>query len=471
MKSNTTADTGVNKTLLLVATMATHFFNPFMGAAVNVALKKIGTDFSMSAVGLSWVSMSYLLASVIFLVPFGKLGDTWGRTKMFLYGTIFFAITTFLCAFVPNSTLLIVMRFLQGMASAMMTGTLMAIVISAFPPEKRGKMIGLNVSAVYVGSSLAPMLGGLITDAFSWRSIFLINAVASTLIAILIIWKLNREWSETVKEKFDFRGTVLYMISISILMYGLSKLPHQLAIILTIAGIAGLFVFAKIELKTKFPVLNIRLFTENRVFALSNLSALINYAATFSMSFMLSLYLQYVKGMEAREAGLVLVAQPILMAIVSTFSGRLSDKKNPRKLAALGMGISAVGLLLLSFISSETAIIYILVGLIILGTGFGLFSSPNTNVVMGSVDKRIYGTASAILGTMRSTGMMFSMAIASLTIHLFLGESQINVSNIPQLITSTKIVFALFTVLCFVGVYTSLVKTNIQNPTLKDEIS
>ena len=471
MKSNTTADKEVNKTILLVATMATHFFNPFMGAAVNVALKKIGTDFSMSAVGLSWVSMSYLLASVIFLVPFGKLGDTWGRTKMFLYGTIFFTITTFLCAFVPNSTLLIVMRFLQGMASAMMTGTLMAIVISAFPPEKRGKMIGLNVSAVYIGSSLAPMLGGLITDAFSWRSIFLINAVASTLIAILIIWKLNREWSETVKEKFDYRGTVLYMISISMLMYGLSKLPHQLAIILTIAGIAGLFVFAKIELKTKFPVLNIRLFTENRVFALSNLSALINYAATFSMSFMLSLYLQYVKGMEAREAGLVLVAQPILMAIVSTFSGRLSDKKNPRKLAALGMGISAVGLLLLSFISSETAIIYILVGLVILGTGFGLFSSPNTNVVMGSVDKRIYGTASAILGTMRSTGMMFSMAIASLTIHLFLGESQINVSNISQLITSTKIVFALFTVLCFVGVYTSLVKTNIQNPTLKDEIS
>ena len=462
MKSNTTADKGVNKTFLLVATMATHFFNPFMGAAVNVALKKIGTDFSMSAVGLSWVSMSYLLASVIFLVPFGTLGDTWGRTKMFLYGTIFFAITTFLCAFVPNSTLLIVMRFLQGMASAMMTGTLMAIVISAFPPEKRGKMIGLNVSAVYVGSSLAPMLGGLITDAFSWRSIFLINAVASTLIAILIIWKLNREWSETVKEKFDFRGTVLYMISISILMYGLSKLPHQLAIILTIAGIAGLFVFAKVELKTKFPVLNIRLFTENRVFALSNLSALINYAATFSMSFMLSLYLQYVKGMEAREAGLVLVAQPILMAIVSTFSGRLSDKKNPRKLAALGMGISAVGLLLLSFISSETAIIYILVGLVILGTGFGLFSSPNTNVVMGSVDKRIYGTASAILGTMRSTGMMFSMAIASLTIHLFLGESQINVSNISQLILSTKIVFALFTVLCFIGVFTSLVKVDIR---------
>ncbi|MBP1663924.1 MAG: transporter [Bacteroidetes bacterium] len=144
---------------------------------------------------------------------------------------------------------------MQGMASAMMTGTLMAIVISAYPPEKRGKMIGLNVSAVYVGSSLAPMIGGFITDAFSWRSIFLINAVASTLIAILIIWKFNRELSETIKEKFDFKGTVLYMISISILMYGLSKLPDQLAVMLTAGGIAGLFFFAKLELKTQFPVL------------------------------------------------------------------------------------------------------------------------------------------------------------------------------------------------------------------------
>lgn len=458
MKPDNFTDSGVNKTLLLVASMATHFFNPFMGAAVNVALKKIGTELSMSAIGLSWVSMSYLLASVIFLVPFGKLGDTWGRTKMFLYGTIIFALSTFLCAFVPNSTMLISMRFVQGIASAMMTSTLMAIVISAFPPQKRGKVIGLNVSSVYIGSSMAPMVGGLITDAFSWRSLFVINATASTLIAILIIWKLNREWSEVVKEKFDFKGTFIYMISILMLMYGMSKLPETNAIILTLAGIAGLFLFVQVELKTRFPVLNIRLFTENRVFALSNLSALINYAATFALSFMLSLYLQYVKGMEAREAGLVLVAQPVLMAIVASFSGRLSDRKNPRVLAALGMGISATGLLILSFINSDTTTIYILAGLTVLGIGFGLFSSPNTNVVMGSVDKRVYGTASAILGTMRSTGMMFSMAIASLTIHWFLGKSQINVTNLPLFITSTKIVFAVFTVLCYVGVFTSLVK-------------
>jgi len=458
MDSHTNSIKSINKTLLLIASMATHFFNPFMGAAVNVALKRIGTDLSMSAVGLSWVSMSYLLAAVIFLVPFGRLGDIWGRTKMFMYGTIFFAVTTYLTALVPNSTLLITMRFLQGIASAMMSATLIALVISAYPPEERGKVIGLNVSSVYIGSSLAPMIGGIITDALSWRSIFLINATASSIIAIIIIWKLRKELTEPIKARFDMKGTLVYMLSISMLMYGLSKLPLNHAIILTIAGIIGLIAFTKIELKTLSPVLNIKLFTENRIFALSSLSALINYSATFSMSFMLSLYLQYVKGMQAREAGMVLIAQPILMAIVASFSGRLSDKKNPRALAALGMGISGLGLFILSFIGFDTSTHYVLGGLIVLGIGFGMFSSPNANVVLGSVDKKIAGTASAILATMRNTGMMFSMAIASLTIHWFLGDAQIDSSNLPQLISSTKIVFGVFTVLCFVGVYTSLAK-------------
>ncbi|OFY45341.1 MAG: MFS transporter [Bacteroidetes bacterium GWF2_49_14] len=448
----------MNKNFLLIVAMASHFFNPFMGAAVNVALKKIGSDFSMSAVGLSWVTMSYLLASAVFLVPFGRLGDTWGRTKMFLFGNIFFAVATLLCAFATNAAMLIAMRFLQGIAAAMMTGTTMALVISAFPAHQRGKVIGLNVSSVYVGSSLAPMIGGLITDTLSWRALFVINAVTSALIVLMILWKLRHEWSEPVREKFDFIGTIIYMLAVSMLMYGFSNLPETSAILLTLGGLTGLYIFAKVELKIASPVLNIRLFTGNRIFALANLSALINYAATFAMSFMLSLYLQYVKGMEAREAGLILVAQPVMMALVASFSGRLSDKMNPRVLAAVGMAISAMGLLTLSFIDADTTNMYIISGLIILGIGFGMFSSPNTNVVMSSVDKKAFGTASATVSTMRNTGMMFSMAIASLVIHSFLGDAKISIENLPQFILSTKLVFAIFTVLCFAGVFASLAK-------------
>ena len=438
--------------------MATHFFNPFMGAAVTIALKKIGTEFTMSAVEISWVSMAYLLSMAMFLVPFGRLGDMWGKTKMFLYGTLLFALATLACAFVNNSSYLILMRFIQGIASAMMSATLMALVISAFPPEKRGKVIGLNVSSVYLGSSLAPVIGGFLTDTFSWRSLFVINAAASLIIAILIVWKLNKEWSEIVKSKFDFKGAVLYMISIALFMYGLSKLPERNAVIFTIAGFTGLLLFVRVELKTKFPVLNIGLFTQNRIFALSNLSALINYAATFAVTFMLSLYLQYVMGMQASQAGMVLVIQPVVMAIVASFSGRLSDKKNPRLLAAIGMGTSTVGLFLLSLINQSTSPVYIMVGLFILGIGFGMFSSPNTNVIMGSVERKVYGTASAMVATMRTTGMMLSMAIAALSIHWFLGKAQISNDNLHLFVTSTKVVFSVFTVLCLMGVYTSLAK-------------
>lgn len=458
MKLTQSTSSEVNKTVLLIVTMSANFFNPFMGAAVNVALKKIGADFSMSAVGLSWISMSYLLAAAVFLVPLGKLGDTFGRTKLFLYGNILFAIFTLLCGFSTNASMLIVLRFFQGLAAAMMTATAMALVISAFPPNQRGKVIGLNVSAVYVGSSIAPMIGGLLTDTVGWRSIFFINAFTSTVLSLIIVWKLRQEWSETVREKFDIKGSLIYMIAVSMLMIGFSNLPNRYAIFATIAGLFGLYLFVKVEQRTTFPVLDMKLFSRNRVFAFSNLSALINYAATFALSFMLSLYLQYVKGMEAREAGLVLIAQPVMMAIMASFSGRLSDRKDARMLAAMGMGLSAIGLLILSFISVDTSILYLVIGLIILGTGFGLFSSPNTNVIMSSVDKKIYGTASATLATMRNTGMMVSMAIASLTIHLTLGNAAIDEHNMPQFVLSTKIVFIIFTVLCFAGVFTSLVK-------------
>lgn len=464
MLINQNLGNNTNRTFLLVATMSSHFLNPFMGSAVNIALKQIGSDFSMSAVGLSWVTMSYLLSSAIFLVPFGKIGDMIGRRKIFLYGTLLFAITTLLCGFSTDASSLIIFRLLQGISSAMMISTNMALIISAYPPEERGKVIGLNVTSVYVGSSVAPVIGGLLTDALGWRSIFYINGIGALFIALLIIWKIQNEIPNPIKERFDFRGSVIYMLSISSLMYGFSKLPSLHAIVLTLAGVLGLLLFIRTQLKTETPVLNVRLFSQNRVFALSNLSALINYAATFAISFMLSLYLQYAKGMEAREAGMILIAQPTLMAIVASFSGRLSDKMNPRILAALGMGISTLGLLILSFISQDTSIGYIIFGLIVLGFGFGLFSSPNTNVVMSSVDKKIYGTASATLATMRSTGMMFSMAIAALSMHLFLGNAKITVQNVPDFIISTQIVFIIFTILCFIGVFLSLTKNTPKNP-------
>jgi len=453
-----TNPSGYNKNTLLLVVILTSVVNPFLGAAVNIALPKIGQEFSMNTISMSWVAMSFLLSSAIFLVPLGKAADILGRKKIFLYGNILVAISSLLCALSTSGTMLIIFRVVQGIGSAMTFATGMAIITSAFPPHERGKAIGINVSAVYLGLSIAPFLGGILTQTLGWRSLFLATLPFALLVIILIILVIKTEWAEAKNEKFDYTGSLLYMIAISALMYGFSKLPEAHAFMLTFSGLAGLAVFIRVELLKTYPVLNIQLFKNNRVFAFSNLAALINYAATFAVSFVLSLYLQYNKGMQPLEAGSILVTQPLVMMLMATFSGRLSDQYDSRILASLGMVIIVIGLAMLAFLGDTTGNGYIIISLIVLGAGFGLFSSPNTNSVMSAVEKKYLGVASATIGTMRLTGQMMSMGIATMVLHIFIGEASITPENHHLFLRSVRIIFLLFSLLCFLGVFASLAR-------------
>jgi len=453
------SSTEVNKTLLLAITMIANFFNPFTGAAVNIALPRIANELSLDAVAMSWVTMSYLLASAVFLVPMGKVADKWGRKRVFLLGNILFMIASFACVFANAGGYLIATRFLQGLGGAMMVSTSMAILMSAFPINERGKVIGINVASVYLGLSAAPVLGGVITQYLGWRSLFLINGSVSVLVAIAIFFAIRTEWREQDGARFDLKGALLYIISLTMLMYGFSKLPDTYAIVLTFTGLVGLILFVRMEIKVSSPLLDILLFRHNIVFAFSNLSAFINYAATFAVSFVLSLYLQYAKHLSPRDAGMLLVAQPVLMALVSIFSGRLSDRFNARLMSSVGMAISVIGLLLMAFLTPESTNSYIITALAILGFGFGLFSSPNTNVVMSSVGHKLFGVASATLATMRNIGMMFSMAIASLSVHAFVGNRTLGDATIHDFMVSSRVIFLLFSFLCIVGVFTSYINS------------
>lgn len=459
-KNNITHPTQeVNKTLLLAITMLANFFNPFTGSAVNIALPQISAELHLDAVAMSWVTMAYLLASAVMLVPLGKVADRWGRKSVFLIGNIVFMLASFLCAAATSGGFLIAMRILQGLGTSMMVTTSMAILMSAFPPKERGKVIGMNVASVYLGLSAAPVLGGIMTQSLGWRSLFLLNGSISIVVAIAIYYAIRTEWKESEKGRFDLKGALLYVFSLILLMYGFSKIPETYAILMTVAGLTGLYVFIRMELKIAFPILDIAMFRDNLVYALSNLSAFINYAATFAVSFVLSLYLQYAKHLSPQEAGLLLMAQPVLMALVSVFSGRMSDRFNARLMASAGMGISVIGLFMLAFLSIDSTNAYILTALGVLGFGFGLFSSPNTNVVMSSVENKQYGVASATLATMRNLGMMFSMAIASLSVHVFIGNRPIGDETIPAFMQSSQVIFLLFSFLCTIGIYTSLRNT------------
>ena len=448
-------DRAAKLTALTIASLSS-FITPFMLSSINIALPVIGKEFKTDAVLLSWIATSYLLAAAVSLVPFGKLADIYGRKKIFMVGMSIFTVMSFVCAVSTSAPMLIFFRVFQGAASAMCFATAMAILMSVYPPHERGKVLGIAVAAVYSGLSCGPFFGGIIIHHFSWRSIFLINFPFGVAIILLIFFKLKGEWKGAEGEKFDLTGTIIYGTAIFAFMYGMSILPAALSVVLILTGLGGFVAFVKWETVVANPVFEVQLFLNNHTFAFSCLAALINYSATFAVAFLLSLYLQYIKELTPQGAGVVLVSTPVLMALLSPFAGRLSDRVEPRVISSLGMALTALGLMFLIFLDSQTALIYIIASLIVLGVGFALFSSPNMNAIMGSVDKRFYGIASASVGTMRLLGQMVSMGIVTLVFALFIGRARITPQYYPMLINSIKVVFMVSFCLCVCGIFFSL---------------
>jgi len=456
--NKTSADDSANKrAALLVATLGS-FLTPFMGSSINIALPTIGNELAMDAISLGWVATAYLLSAAMFLVPFGRLADIYGRKRIFTYGIITYAVAAIVSAVATSATMLIASRVLQGVGGAMIFSTGVAILTSVFPAEERGKALGINVAAVYAGLSLGPFLGGFLTQHFGWRSIFVANIPLALIIIAFIFWKLKGEWAEAKGEKFDITGSVIYSLMLLATMYGFTLLPEMSGAWLILVGAVGVVAFVKWEMKVKSPVLNLGLFKNNPVFALSNLAALINYSATFAVGFLLSLYLQYIKGLSPQNAGLVLVAAPVVQAVFSPLAGRLSDRIEPRIVASTGMALVVIGLFLFTFLDQETSLGFIVASLVLLGFGFALFSSPNTNAVMSSVEKRFYGVASGTLATMRQVGMTFSMGLAMLLFAIFIGRVQITPEYHPLFLKSVNLAFIIFTVLCFGGIFASLAR-------------
>jgi EmrB/QacA subfamily drug resistance transporter len=444
-------------TALLVATLSS-FLTPFMISSINIALPSIEHEFNTDAVLLSWVATSYLLAAAVSLVPFGKLGDIYGRKKTFICGISLFTVSSLLAGISVSAPILIFFRTFQGAGSAMIFATGLAILSSVFPPSERGKVLGINVAAVYIGLSCGPYFGGLLTQHFTWRSLFFINIPLGLIIIFLILLKLRGEWADAKGEKFDLTGSIIYGFALIAIMVGISKLPAVSSIGMILLGGLALAVFVRWELRIQNPVFEVKLFRTNRVFAFSCLAALINYSATFAVTFLLSLYFQYIKGLTPQSAGTILISQPVVMAFFSPLAGKLSDRVEPRMIASLGMGITAAGLAVLVFINQNTPVYLIVVSLLLLGFGFALFSSPNMNAIMSSVEKRYYGIASGSVGTMRLLGQMLSMGIVTLVFALLIGRVQITLENYPVFIKSVKISFIIFSSLCCAGIYFSMAR-------------
>jgi EmrB/QacA subfamily drug resistance transporter len=404
---------------ILFTIMLTSFLTPFTGSALNLALPSLGAEYGASPAALGWVLGSFLLAAIVVLLPFGKLADRYGKRRFFIMGNGIFALTSFLAIFAPSLPWLIAARAAQGLGSAMTFATSMSILTLVIPKERRGWAMGWNVAVVYTGLTLGPAVGGFLNHYYGWQSIFILLTILGALAFGTARHTLQEEWYADSSPDWDKKGALLYGGAIMLIIYGLSQLLSQPAApLLLIGGLLLFAVFLHYELRTENPLLPVNLLFSNRPFSLSCLAALLNYCATFATSLLLSLYLQAILGLTSHSAGIILLAQPIIMAALSPLMGRLSDKYAPTKLAALGQAVITAGLIGFA-LTVHTLSLYLLIPmLMITGTGFALFAAPNNNAIMSSVEKQHYGLATSLLSTTRLFGQVLSVAMMNLILSL-----------------------------------------------------
>ena len=452
-----------DKRIVLVIACMASFITPFLASSVNVALPTINTDFKVPDQALlGWIVTGFLLSAAVFVVPFGRIADIFGRKKIFVLGLSIVTVSSLLCSISSSVQMLIASRLVEGLGSAMIFGTSIAILTSVFPAQERGKVLGINVAIVYLGLSMGPLLGGIITAYAGWRFIYAGITIYAFFAAVLAQRKIKGEWRCAQEGGFDFFGSILYAAMLFSLMYGLTLIPDIAGGYLLALAALIMAVFIRWELKNENPVLKVSVFRNNTVFLFSNLAALINYSATAALAFLLSLYLQYMKGYGPETAGLILIAQPVVQAALSPLAGRLSDRVEPRIVASVGMGLCVVGLALFALLTPETSVEIILISLVFMGLGFAFFSSPNTNAIMSSVDKCDFGVASGMVSTMRLIGQLMSLGIVMLIFSVIMGHVEIGPAQIDMLMISIKLAFGVFAGLCVLGTVFSLARGNLE---------
>jgi MFS family permease len=373
--------------------------------------------------------------------------------------------------------MILIPRIFQGISGAMIFSTNTAILVNAFPKERRGKVLGYSVMMVYAGLSMGPVLGGVLTHNFKWPSIFIVSMIFGLIAFIVAVIGLPKTddtaHSVTGKGKYDLPGMLLYSIMIFCILYGFSsigagssfdfaftvfgaQLIFRFNLLLIILGVVLALIFGRHELRARLPVLQLRLFKKNPNFLFSNLASLLNYGATYAVTYLLSIYLQLIALYDAQITGIILIIQPLIQTVLSPLAGRLSDKYSPFKLASLGMAFCTAGLVSYLFITVDTSMVHIIINLVIVGIGFALFSSPNTNAIMSSVKPQDSTVASSLISTMRNLGHVTSMAILTLIMSAHLGSATFQDATPEQLVDTMHTGFIVFTIICAVGIFVSL---------------
>jgi len=447
--------------LALTSISLCSFLTALTMSSVNVAVPTIAQELQANAVLVSWLPAAFLLSNVIVILPAGKLADIYGRKKIYLIGIIIFIIACSLATQAKTIEWLLFTRVLQGIGSAMTFATGLALIMSVFIVSSRGMALGFANASVYIGISVGPIAGGWVTEAFGWRSIFLFPIPFALIAIALLLVKLKGEWKQDQPDRVDWTGSLIFMIWATTFFIGISILPGTGAVMTILTGIGFLLIFIYHQLHSKTPLVRIKAVMNNHVFSRSLVASVCAYASNFHLIFLLSLYLQFIRGMSPGEAGQVIVLQAITMAIIAPVAGRLSDVFEPRVMATAGCLVMTCGMGLLQFISMDSSIYLIAGSLLILGIGFGLFTSPNNNAALGSVDKSKLSIATALLSLSRLMGNMTGTAMLLTLVSLIIGKAKIEPDQYMALLTVIRWAVSASFLFTLLGAWFSYARGNV----------
>jgi EmrB/QacA subfamily drug resistance transporter len=438
LPESSTEKSAVAKFALIIVCMGS-IIGPLGMASVNIAIPDLAADLQANAKSVSWLPTLFILSSVIFMLPAGKLADNYGRKRIYAYGLGLNAFASFMCGIGTSIEWVLFWRFAQGGAAAMIFGTGVAIITSVTPPHKRGAALGIATACIYIGLTVAPAVGGWLAELWGWRSVFLFQVPIVIALLLLIKIRLLGEWKNDDKSKYDWWGTVIFAVFASALVYGLSVLPSILGALMLGLSAVSLVLFIVHQSRSRRPLIRVQMFAESRVFSMSLTTSLLMYASNFPLVFLMSLYLQYVQGFSPSQAGQIILVQALAMAIMAPFSGKLADRFEPRLIATLGCAIVACGLLVLSLMNTQSSATYIASSLLLIGLGFGLFSTPNNNAIMGAAHRDELGVASASMSLSRTIGNLVGMSLVNLVVHFYLGDAQFSPEQNPALILTVEL--------------------------------
>jgi len=441
---------------VVLACYISGFIAPLLSTMMNLSLVNIGEDFDVGSHDLAYVNSAFLLASVLFMVPFAKLGDIIGKKRMFVIGLMIVVIGCVVACIAPNFWFVVLGRGIIGMGAASLATVSISMLTDVTPKNRRGTVLGYNTMFIYMGLSLGPVIGGALNDLIGWRLLFLLTVPLAAISSLLITRGFKGDIMPDPDGIFDTKGSIIYGVAILLSMAGVMNLPNTWAIVSLAVGIVFAVIFVRNQISSEHHLLNMNLF-KDWTFSGSCIAAFMSYAASYSISFFLALYLQSIGNLTATEAGLVMVTQPLVQCLTTAPFGKLTDKlENKTILPTVGMVLCAVCLFTYTTYDLDTPLYMVIVSMIIGGLGFAMFSAPNTTIIMSSVPRELTGEASGMVSFMRQVGMMVSMGVAMTIITVTMGSTDnLSPETYGLFLDAMTLSMTVCLVMCIIGAITS----------------